>query len=159
MKNYILTKTKITSGLQCQKRLWFDCHDPIKKDNFLFHLGNRFGEVVRKYYGKGIDLSNNLYDMNLALSDTTKAINDEKVNVIYEATFVYSDTLVRADVLLRKKDGWELLEAKASTKLKDEHIDDVAIQSYIIKSAGIKITSVKLIHIDNEFIYARRWKL
>ena len=45
MKNYILTKTKITSGLQCEKKLWFDCHDPIKKDNFLFHLGNRFGEV------------------------------------------------------------------------------------------------------------------
>ena len=102
MKNYILNKTKITSGLQCQKRLWFDCHDPIKKGNFLFHIGNRFGEVVRKYYGKGIDLSNNLYDMNLALSDTAKAINDEKVNVIYEATFVYYDTLVRAEVLLRK---------------------------------------------------------
>jgi hypothetical protein len=153
MKNYILTKTKITSGLQCQKRLWFDCHDPIKKDNFLFHLGNRFGEVVRKYYGKGVDLSNNIYDINLALSDTTKAIKDEKVNVIYEGAFIYSDTLVRADVLLRNKDGWELLEAKSSTKLKDEHIDDVAIQSYIIKSSGIKISSVKLIHIDNEFTY------
>jgi hypothetical protein len=154
MKNYILTKTKISSGLQCQKRLWFDCHDPIKKDNFLFHLGNRFGDVVRKYYGKGLDLSNNIYDINLALSDTAKAIKDETVNVIYEGAFLHSDTLVRADVLLRKNDSWELLEAKSSTKLKDEHIDDVAIQSYIIKSSGIKISSVKLIHIDNEFTYA-----
>jgi hypothetical protein len=153
VKNYILTKTLINSGLQCKKRLWFDCHDPIKKDNFLFHLGNRFGEVVRKYYGKGVDLSHNIYDMDLALKDTAKAIKDEKVNVIYEGTFVHSDTLVRADVLLRIKDGWELLEAKSSTKLKDEHIDDIAIQSYIIKSSGIKISSVKLIHIDNEFIY------
>ena len=149
MKNYILTKTKITSGLQCQKRLWFDCHDPIKKDNFLFHLGNRFGEVVRKHYGMGVDLSHNIYDMDLALKDTAKAIKDEKVNVIYEGTFIHSDTLVRADVLLRKNDSWELFEAKSSTKLKDEHIDDVAIQSYIIKSSGIKISSVKLIHIDN----------
>jgi hypothetical protein len=154
VKNYILTKTKISSGLQCKKRLWFDCHDPIKKDNFLFHLGNRFGEVVRKHYGKGVDLSHNIYDMDLALKDTAKAIKDEKVNVIYEGTFVHSDTLVRADVLLRKNDSWELLEAKSSTKLKDEHIDDVAIQSYIIKSSGIKISSVKLIHIDNEFTYA-----
>jgi len=47
MKNYILTKTKITSGLQCQKKLWFDCHDPIKKDNFLFHLGNRMEQINR----------------------------------------------------------------------------------------------------------------
>ncbi len=59
-KNYTLTKTKITSGLQCHKKLWFDFHEPIKdKDNFIFHLGNRFGEIVRKNYGKGLDLSDN----------------------------------------------------------------------------------------------------
>lgn len=149
---YILTKTKITSGIQCKKKLWFDFHEPIKKDNFLFHLGNKFGDVVREYYGKGVDLSSNK-NTDLALNDTAKAIGDEKVKVIYEAAFLYSDTLVRADVLLRKNDGWELLEAKSSTKLKDEHIEDIAIQSYIIKSSGVKLNSVKLIHIDNEFTY------
>jgi hypothetical protein len=153
MKNYILTKTNITSGLQCQKRLWFDFHDPIEKDNYLFHIGNRFGEVVRKNYGSGVDLSINRFNIDLALSDTKKAIEDENVKVIYEGAFVYSDTLVRADVLVRKNCNWELLEAKSSKEPKDEYIDDIAIQSYIIKSSKIKINSVKLIHIDNEFTY------
>ena len=27
-----LTKSKITSGLQCHKKLWFNIHQPIKKD-------------------------------------------------------------------------------------------------------------------------------
>jgi hypothetical protein len=153
MKNYILTKTKITSGLQCKKKLWFDFHEPIKKDNFLFHLGNRFGDVVRKNYGIGLNLYNKNFNKQKAVEDTAKAIKDESVKVIYEGTFIYSDTLVEADVLLRKNDGWELLEAKSSTKLKDEHIDDIAIQSYIIKSSNVKINSVKLIHIDNEFTY------
>jgi len=152
MKNYILTKTKITSGLQCEKKLWFDFHDPIKKDNFLFHLGNRFGDVVRENYGKGLDLSANK-NTDLSLIATIKAINDESVKVIYEGAFLYSDTLIRADVLLRKNNSWELLEAKSSTKVKEEHIDDIAIQSFIIKSTGVKLNSVKLIHIDNEFIY------
>ena len=40
MKNYILTKTKITSGLQCQKKLWFDFHDPIDEDNAINELSN-----------------------------------------------------------------------------------------------------------------------
>ena len=151
MKNYILTKTLINSGLQCEKRLWFDFHDPIKKDNFLFHIGNRFGDLVRKNYGTGLDLNN--HDTNQALSHTSEAINGEKVKVIYEGAFIYSDTLVRADVLVKNKDGWELLEAKSSTKLKDEHIDDIAIQSYIIKASKVKINSVKLIHIDKEFTY------
>jgi hypothetical protein len=151
MKNYILTKTLINSGLQCEKRLWFDFHNPIKKDNFLFHIGNRFGDLVRKNYGTGLDLNN--HDTNQALSHTSEVINVEKVKVIYEGAFIYSDTLVIADVLVKNKDGWELLEAKSSTKLKDEYIDDIAIQSYIIKASKVKINSVKLIHINKEFTY------
>ena len=29
-KEYVLTKTKITSELQCKKKLWFDFHNPEK---------------------------------------------------------------------------------------------------------------------------------
>ena len=151
MKNYILTKTLINSGLQCEKKLWFDFHDPIDEDSALFHIGNRFTNEVRKNYGEGADLSEN--NPELALSETIKFIKDKKV--IYEGAFVYSDTLVRADVLIKKNDGWELLEAKSSKEPKDEeYIDDIAIQSYIIKSSKIiKISKVKLIHINGEFTY------
>ena len=150
MKNYILTKTLINSGLQCEKKLWFDFHDPIDEDNALFHIGNRFTNEVRKNYGEGADLSEN--NPELALSETIKFIKDKKV--IYEGAFIYSDTLVRADVLIKKNDGWELLEAKSSKEPKDEYIDDIAIQSYIIKSSKIiKISKVKLIHINGEFTY------
>lgn len=152
MKNYILTKTLINSGLQCEKRLWFDFHDPIDEDSALFHIGNRFTKEVRKNYGEGVDLSEN--NPELALSETAKFIKNENVKVIYEGAFVYSDTLVRADVLTKKNDSWELLEAKSSKEPKDDHIDDIAIQSYIIKSSKkIKISKVKLIHINGEFTY------
>ena len=152
MKNYILTKTLINSGLQCEKRLWFDFHDPIDEDSASFDRGDRFTKVVRKNYGEGADLSEN--NPEQALSETAIFIKKEKVKVIYEGAFVYSDTLVRADVLIRKNDSWELLEAKSSKEPKDEHIDDIAIQSYIIKSSKkIKISKVKLIHINGEFTY------
>ena len=152
MKNYILTKTLINSGLQCEKKLWFDFHDPIDEDNASFDRGDRFTKVVRKNYGEGADLSEN--NPELALSETAKFIKNENIKVIYEGAFVYSDTLVRADVLIRKNDSWELLEAKSSKEPKDEHIDDIAIQSYIIKSSKkIKISKVKLIHINGEFTY------
>ena len=151
-KNYTLTKTKITSGLQCHKKLWFDFHKPVKKDNFVFHLGNRFGEIVRRNYGEGLDLSDN-FDIRDAVDKTKKAINSDNINAIYEGAFIYLDTLVRIDVLIRRKIGWELLEAKSSTKLKDEHIPDVAIQSFIVKSCGVNLSSIKLIHINKEFTY------
>jgi len=152
-KNYTLTKTKITSGLQCHKKLWFDFHEPIKdKDNFLFHSGNLFGNIVRKHYGKGLDLSNNR-DISDAVDKTKKAINSKKINTIYEGHFIYLDTLVKTDVLIRRKIGWELLEAKSSKKLKEEHIPDVAIQSFIVRSCGVDLSSIKLIHINKEFTY------
>lgn len=152
MKNYILTKTLINSGLQCEKKLWFDFHDPIDEDSASFKRGDRFTKEVRKNYGEGVDLSEN--NPELALSETAKFIKNENVKVIYEGAFVHSDTLVRADVLIKKNDSWELLEAKSSKEPKDEHIDDIAIQSYIIKSSKkIKISKVKLIHINGEFTY------
>lgn len=152
MNKHILTKTKINSGLQCQKKLWYDFHEPIKSDNFLFHLGNRFGEVIRNNYGKGLDLSN-IFDNEKAINETKQALLSKNTKVIYEAAFIYLDTLVRTDVLIRDEKGWQLLEAKSSTKLKDEHIPDIAIQSFIVRSTGINVTKMKLLHINSNFIY------
>jgi hypothetical protein len=51
--NYTLTKTKILSGLQCHKKLWFDLHDPRKKEhNWILEKGFRFENVVRENYSK-----------------------------------------------------------------------------------------------------------
>jgi len=48
-KYYSLTKTLILSGIQCEKKLWFDLNDKIKlKDKAIFRSGNRFNDVVLK---------------------------------------------------------------------------------------------------------------
>ena len=152
-KAYVLTKTKITSGLQCEKKLWFDFHDPekIEETSTLF-AGNRFGEIIRQYYGEGLDLSNLSSSENI-VEQTAKAIQSEDVHIIYEAAFIYKETLVRTDVLRRKKDGWEILEAKSSKELKESHIPDVAIQSFIVKAGGLNVTGIKLLHVNNDFVY------
>ena len=116
--NYTLTKTKILSGLQCHKKLWYDFHQQISKDNHSIHIGNRFGEEVKKKYqvgyGKFKDFTGP-FD-STKVKDTEEAINSDNINVIFEGAFIYLDTLIRADVLIRKKNGWEVLEAKSSTK-------------------------------------------
>ena len=153
--NYTLTKTKILSGLQCHKKLWFDLHDPKKKEhNWILEKGFRFENIVRenysKNYGKVLDLSGDWEDV---VSKTMLGIKSNDIEVIFEGAFIYLDTLVRADVLIKNKKGWELLEIKSSTKLKDAHISDIAIQSFIVKKCGVNLTSVRLIHINEDFIY------
>ena len=156
-----LTKSKITSGLQCHKKLWFNIHQPIKKDKAAFRIGNLFGEQVKKNYAKGngkvLDLTG---DYANEVKKTEHAIKSGDINVIFEGAFEYLNTLVRTDVLIRKKNGWELLEAKASTKLKSEHIPDIAIQSFIVrecmKQFGHDLISIKLIHVNGGFVLKKK---
>ena len=153
-----LTKTKIQSGQQCTKKLWFDVHQPIKDriKKSIFERGNRFNDVVRKHYTKVYGKSKNLDgDWYGPIKKTEEAINSSDINVIYEGTFEYLNTQVKTDVLIRKKNGWELLEAKSSTKLKPEHIPDISIQSFIVRKCmeqlGHNLISIKLIHINRDF--------
>ena len=44
-------------------------------------------------------------------------MNDPNVNIIYEGAFLFAETLVRTDVLIRKSNGWKLVEAKCSHQL------------------------------------------
>ena len=140
IKSYKLTKSKITSGLQCKKKLWFDAHEPLKSKKTAYERGERFNEIVRKHYAKIYGKELNLTDVWDDLVNTTKnAINSKDINVIFEGTFEYFDTEVRTDVLIRKENGWELLEAKSSISQKKEHTSDISIQSFIVRECLNKI--------------------
>ena len=153
-----LSKGKIISGLRCAKKLWFDVHEPIKfETKATIERGKRFGKVVIKNYTKGNGKFLDLTDVWANRVNRTKqAINSDDINVIFEGAFEYLNTEVRTDVLIRKKKGWELLEAKSATKFKpEEHIQDIAIQSFIVrecmKQLGHDLISSKLIHINKNF--------
>ena len=152
-KYYSLTKTLILSGIQCEKKLWFDLNDKIKlKDKAIFRSGNKFNDVVRKHYGEGLDLSDER-EHQIVIERTKEAIQSDNINVIYEAGFLFKKTFIRADVLIKKDNQWTMLEAKASTSVKDINISDLAIQSFIVKNSGLDVICNKIIHINKEFIY------
>jgi hypothetical protein len=154
MKNerFSLTKTKIKSGLQCHKKLWYDLNDPIKEKNFIFSIGNRFGEHIKSHYGEGLDLTGQFGSDVESL--TRNAMLDPNVKVIYEAAFIFSQTQVRVDVLIRNGKKWELIEIKSSISLKDEHIKDAAIQVYVITNSNVLLSDVRIAHINKNFCYA-----
>ena len=99
--NY-LNKSKITSGLQCQKKLWFDVHQPLKIQKAILYGGNRFGnQVVKNYSKKNTNILNLTGDFIKPVEKTLEAIKSDKVDIIFEAAFEYSNTLVRTDVLIK----------------------------------------------------------
>jgi hypothetical protein len=77
---------------------------------------------------------------------------------VFEATLQHDGVLVREDVLLPTRadgrDSWRIVEVKASTKVKPEHVHDCAVQAWVHLGSGYPLSGIALAHIDNRFTYA-----
>ena len=71
-----------------------------------------------------LDLSDEK-EHQIVIERTKEAIQSDNINVIYEAGFLFKKTFIRADVLIKKDNQWTMLEAKASTSVKDINISDL----------------------------------
>jgi hypothetical protein len=159
-----LSKSKIMSALQCRKRLWLEVHHPELKEISLatqaaFDIGHRVGDVAQQLYGQGQGILIE-YDpgLSLALEETDRLMTAGVDEPIFEATFSHEGVLVRLDVLIPPGPGprfseWKIVEVKASTKLKDEHAADCAIQAWVFQGLGYAMDEIALAHVDNTFEY------
>ena len=150
-----LTKSKILLHRQCPKRLWLQVHkpelayvDPAAEARF--REGDQVGEVARQLYPGGdfIDTLNR----NEALARTAMALETGN-KPIFEAAFLHNDVLVRADLLVPEESGYRLVEVKSSTSVKDYHLDDITVQTWVMQQAGLAPSRCMIAHIDNSFVY------
>ncbi|WP_424946358.1 DUF2779 domain-containing protein [Candidatus Spongiihabitans sp.] len=156
--NKRLSKSKIMSGLQCEKRLWLEVHQPdakIVSDNtqWLFDSGNAVNDVARALHQGGHLIE--LVDWNFAdaIEETKRRLNDAPQAPLFEGTFVHDGVLIMADILQRDEDGYRLIEVKSSSSVKDPYYADCAVQAWVLEGAGLTIHKVELAHINTSFIY------
>jgi hypothetical protein len=150
-----LSKSKIISLLQCEKKLWMSSY---KKDDASHELvvssrmesGTTLGTLARELFPGGSLVEN--FDPSSA-EVRTKLLLQKKAGPIYEAMFIYNDIQVFIDILVPEKDGYHLIEIKSSTKVRDQHIIDAAIQTWVAKKAGLKINRTSVGCINNLFVY------
>jgi hypothetical protein len=116
----------------------------------LMASGNLLGEVARDLHPGGVLIDG--ADLSQAIDDTTLALKGKK-RPIFEATFAHKEVLVRADLLLPVRGGHKLVEVKSSTEVKPYHIEDAAIQAWVIRNAGLDIKRVELAHVDKAYVY------
>ena len=153
-----LSKSRIVSGLQCERRLWLEtyCREAMEIDaasQAAFDTGHEVGELARSLYGPG-SLVEHVHDIDTALAETAALLAcGGKRRTLFEPAFRHSDVVVRADVLKPVPGGYDLIEVKASTSVKDYHLTDCAIQAWVIEQAGIPLKHIRLAHLDNTFVY------
>ena len=152
-----LSKSKLLSGIQCQKRLYLEVHQAnlAEQGNAMARLlanGNLVGEIARRAYSKG-RLIEHTADPAAALTQTASILEGSGNMTLFEPAFQYGGALVRADIFRRIGGKHNLIEVKSSTAVKDYHLNDAAIQYWVINGAGYSLKSVSIAVIDTTFVY------
>lgn len=154
-KHYGLSKSRILLHRQCPKRLWLKVHRPELEEvddsnQARFDTGTYVGELAQQLYPDGVLISGD--NLGQAVIDTQAVLTGDK-RPIFEATLQAGGLLIRADLMLPDQDGYRMVEVKSSTSVKDYHLTDAAIQSWVAEQAELPLTSVEIAHIDNSFVY------
>ncbi len=159
-----LSKSRIMSSLQCHKRVHLEINQPYlarysRSTEAAFALGHEVGDIAVQLYGgdSGSFIAYSRGSLKRAMNQTQELMTSLFRTPIFEATLQHDGVLVREDVLLPVEDdghvSWRIVEVKASTKVKPEHVHDCAVQAWVHLESGHPLTSISLAHIDNQFVY------
>ncbi len=118
-----------------------------------FAVGHQVGQLARRLYPDGILIGDEKNDLRAALEQTNQVLRDFPNKPIFEATFQHAGILIRSDLLIPANGGYRVVEVKSSTSVKDYHLPDCAIQSWVIEHNRVKLSQVSLMRIDNQFVY------
>ncbi len=153
-----LSKSKFVAGCQCQKRLWFQVHEPELAEQpdaaaeAIIQQGHEVGRLARLLFPGGVEVCERSLDQ--AIRTTRELVANQDVPAIFEGVFEHDGVLVRADVLHRRADGrWRLIEVKSSASKKEEHLDDVAIQYRVLSRCGLDVGSCCLAHVNRTYVF------
>ena len=152
-----LSKSRLVAHRQCPKRLWLQVHrrDLAQRTEAMENRlaqGHLVGAAAHTLHPDG-RLIGHADDLAAALRETQEALTQPGDLTLFEPALRHGPILVRADVLVRHDRTWRMIEVKASTRVKDYHVTDAAIQAWVARGAGLAVGQVELAHVDNGFVY------
>ncbi len=153
-----ITKSKFCAGVQCLKRLYLQVHqpelaaEPDAAAEAIIQQGHEVGMLARTLFPGGVEVCER--DLDQAIRTTRELVANPQIPALLEAVFEHGGVLVRVDVLHRRGDGrWRLIEVKSSASLKEQHLDDVAIQYRVLSRCGLDVGSCCLAHVNRSYVF------
>jgi hypothetical protein len=163
LDKHILSKSTYLRGLQCVKSLYLNKKHPELRDEItvdqqrIFDTGTAVGTLARGLFLGGEVTGPDGVPKDSRTAERTRQLIDQGCKTIYEATFIHNGVLVAVDILHNEGGKWKAYEVKSSTEVKDEHIDDTAIQHYVVTGAGLPLDDISVVYLNNQ--YVRQGKL
>jgi len=150
-----LSKSRYLNGLQCGKLLWVSANNYSRLPEVdeatqnVFDQGHYVGELAQALFPGGLSV----YSMNIGenLRETKAALASRKP--LYEAGFSASHLFCRVDILNPSGDaGWDIIEVKSTTEIRDEHLHDVAFQLHCCRQSGLAVERCRIVYLNKDFI-------
>ena len=155
-----LSKSSYLNGKQCHLRLWHHFHardlaTPASESlQHVFDTGHAVGELALKRYPGGHLVAHDHEHDAEALAETQQLMAANTAPAIFEAAFEHRHVFARPDVLERLPEGgWRLVEVKSTTKLKEQFVQDVALQLWVLRGVGLDVRDACVLTLDRHYVY------
>ena len=138
-----LSKTDYLSYLACPEEFWMQYHQPELMPPFSIDAQHKVeqGNIIDRLAKEWFQDQRVLQKMG---------IDSKKVFFQYQVKS--RNCIVKADItVFYDEKECDIYEVKAATKLKEEHLDDIAFQKMVFEAKGYKIRRTFLIHINNKY--------
>lgn len=139
--------------------LWLKKHDkhklpPIDEGTqAMFDAGHKFEAYAEAIFENGLTLGFNDFNEYNSLTERTQRALKDGATTIFQSRFVWGEYNCLPDIVDIVGDNEvDLYEIKSSTKVKDEHLYDLAFQRAVIEANGLKIRKIFVIYVNNEYV-------
>ena len=155
----LLSKSRYVSGVQCDKRLYLECLRPgvagetSAAQQYLFRQGHEVGALATLRYPGGVRIEYDRADHAAAAAATSRALADPSVPAIFEGAFEHAGVRIRVNILVRRPGGWwRVEEVKSTTRVKDVHLEDLAVQLFVLEGCGLRVGAAGIVVLDREYV-------
>lgn len=150
-----LSKSQYIRGQQCEKSLWLykyrsELRQISQQSDMTMNAGMSVGELAQGLFPDGVTIA---YDRNdfYGMVAKTKALMDQGIQTIYEASFSHNGIFVMCDILHKEDDQWKMIEVKSATNVKGYYLEDIALQWYVLSQNNIPLSSAYVALIDSSY--------
>ncbi len=157
-EKHLLSKTSFLKSVQCQKafflyKKYYHLKDPLPPEKrAVFNRGHKIGELARQLFPGGVDVSPGHVFKFAEAVEKTKELIAAGQEVIYEAAFVFDETLVAIDILVKRDDKWYAYEVKSSLKISQAYVMDAALQYYVIKNSLPTLEDISIVNLNEDYV-------
>lgn len=155
----LLSKSDYMLFLRHPAWLWLKKHNrsklPIVDENTqaTFDAGHEFESYAEKLLPQGIKLGFSSFDEYVSMPSRTMQAIEEGNKTIFQGRFENKELTFICDAInfIDEKTG-DLYEIKSSTKVKDDHIYDLAFQMVVLESLGYEVRDIYVLHVNSEYV-------